>query len=74
MLEYQNKKAFLLKDIPQIFLKKFLWLKKSKTHFHGHMFLMISMVKKLLEHFMKKELQKANQQGFRIEKAKKKEK
>ena len=33
------------------------------------MFLMISMVKKLLEHFMKKKLQKkASQQGFRIEK------
>ena len=29
---------------------------------------MISMVKKLLEHFMKKELQKTNQQEFRIEK------
>ena len=32
------------------------------------MLLMILMVKKLLEHFMKKELQKTNQQEFRIEK------
>ena len=39
--------------------------------FHGLMLLMISMAKKLLEHFMKKELQKKkkkNQQGFEIEK------
>ena len=32
------------------------------------MLLMISMEKKLFEHFMKKKLQKANQQEFRIEK------
>ena len=31
------------------------------------MSLIISMVKKLLEHFMKKELQKTNQQEFRTE-------
>ena len=35
-------------------LKKFLLLVKLKIQFHGHMLLMISMVKKLLEHFMKK--------------------
>ena len=34
--------------------------------------LMILMVKKLLEHFMKKKLQKTNQKKFRIEKALKK--
>ena len=33
---------------------------------------MILMAKKLLEHFMKKELQKTNQKEFRIEKALKK--
>ena len=54
MLEYQNTKTFLLKDILQIGLKKFLLLVKLKIQFHGHMLLMISMVKKLLEHFMKK--------------------
>ena len=32
------------------------------------MLLMILMVKKLLEHFIKKELQKIDQQEFRIEK------
>ena len=36
------------------------------------MLLMILMVKKLLEHFIKKELQKINQQEFRIEKVIKK--
>ena len=34
--------------------KKFLLLVKLKTQFLGRMLLMISMVKKLLEHFMKK--------------------
>ena len=36
------------------------------------MLLIIEMVMKLLENFMKKELQKTNQQEFRIEKAIKK--
>ena len=35
-------------------LKKFLLLVKLKIQFHGHMLLTILMVKKLLEHFMKK--------------------
>ena len=38
----------------KIGLKKFLSLKKLKIQFHGHMSLMILMVKKLLKHFMKK--------------------
>ena len=38
--------------------RKFLWLKKLKILFHGHMFLMISMAKKLSEHFMKKNYKK----------------
>ena len=38
----------------QIGLKKFLFFKQLKIQFHGHMLLMILMVKKLLEHFMKK--------------------
>ena len=54
MSEFLNKKVFLLKDTHQIGLKKFLLLVKLKIPFHGHMLLMISMVKKLLEHFMKK--------------------
>ena len=44
MEKYQNTKIFLLKDILQIDLKKFLLL----------MLLMILMVKKLFEHSMKK--------------------
>ena len=51
--EFLNAKIFLLKDIHQIGLKKVLLLVKLKMQFHGHMLLMISMVKKLLEHFMK---------------------
>ena len=47
-------KIFLLKDILQISLKKFLWSNKLKMQFHGHMLLMILKVKKLLELFMKK--------------------
>ena len=47
-------KKFLLKDTHQTGLKKFLLLVKSKIQFHRHMSLTISMVKKLLEHFMKK--------------------
>ena len=53
MLEFLNTKIFLLKDIHQIGLKKFLLLVKLKIQFHGHMLLMILMAKKLLEHFMK---------------------
>ena len=44
--------------ILQIGQKKFLLLKKIKIQFHGHMSLMILMVKKLLEHFMKKNCKK----------------
>ena len=52
--EFLNTKIFLLKDTCQIGMKKFLLLLKLKIQFHGHMLLMITMVKKLLEHFMKK--------------------
>ena len=54
MLELPNTKIFSLKDIHQTGLKKFLLLVKLIIQFHGHMLLMISMVKELLEHFMKK--------------------
>ena len=37
MLEFLNKKIFLLKDIQQIGLKKFLLLAKLKIQLHGHM-------------------------------------
>ena len=54
MSEFLNTKIFLLNDLRQIGLKKFLLLVKLKIQFHGHIILMISMVKKLLEYFMKK--------------------
>ena len=47
MSEFLNIKTFFLKDTCQIGLKKFLLLIKLKMQFHGHMLLMISMVKKL---------------------------
>ena len=52
MLEFQNTKTFFLKGTLQIGLKKFL--AKQKIQFLGHMLLMILLVKKLQEHFMKK--------------------
>ena len=42
------------KNTCQIGLKKFLLSVKLKIQFHGYMLLMILMVKKLQEHFMKK--------------------
>ena len=52
MEEFLNTKIFLLRDTHQTGLKKVLLLVKLKIQFHGHMLLMILMVKKLLEHFM----------------------
>ena len=45
MSEYSNIKTFLLKAILQVGLKKFLLLKKLKIQFHGHILLMIVMVR-----------------------------
>ena len=47
-------KIFLLKDMLLISQKKFLLLAKLKIQYHGLMLLVISMVKKLLEAFTKK--------------------
>ena len=58
MLEYQNIKIFLQKAKFQITQNKFLWLKKLKTLFHGHMLLVILTEKKLLELFTKKNCKK----------------
>ena len=54
MLEFLSIKIFLLKDMFLIGRKKFLLLLKLKIQFHGLMLLMILMMKKLLEVFMKK--------------------
>ena len=58
MLEFQNIKIFLLKDIPQIGEKKFLLLVKLKIQFPRLMLLVTGMVKKLLGVFMKKNCKK----------------
>ena len=52
--EFLSIKIFLLKGTHQIGLKRLLLLVKLKIHFHEHMLLMILMVKKSLEYFMKK--------------------
>ena len=53
-IKMKNTKTFLVKVILQIGLKKSLSLKKLKIQFHGYMLLLILMVKKSLEHSMKK--------------------
>ena len=60
-----NIKIFLLKDTCQISRKKFLLVVKLKILYHGHMLLMISMVKKLLLHFMKKSCKKQISKNLR---------
>ena len=57
-LKYQNTKAFLQKVTLEIGLNKFLWLKKLKILCHGHMLLVILMVKILLESFTQKNCKK----------------
>ena len=58
VLEYKNAKTFSLKDTLKIGLKNFLWLKKLKIQFYGHLLLVILVVKKLLEHFIKRNFKK----------------
>ena len=55
-------KIFLLKNTFQTGLRKFLWLNILKIQFLRQMLLIISMVKKLLEHFMKKKKQNYKRQ------------
>ena len=69
MLEYENTKTFLLKDIHQIG-HKILWSVKLKIQFHGHV---LSFVindlngEDIADTFYVKELRKTNQKEFRIE-------
>ena len=53
LLKYQNIRMFLQQITLQIGLKKFLWLKKLKALFLGHIVLVILTEKKWLERFMK---------------------
>ena len=61
MLEFQNIKTFLLKDILQIGQKKSLLLIKLKIQFLGN-------GEEITESFYEKELRKTNQKEFRIKK------
>ena len=61
-------KTFLQKVTLQTVLKKFLWLKKLKIMWPGLILLTILMVKKLLELFTKKELQKTIQKNLELKK------
>ena len=67
MLEFQNIKIFLLKDMFQIG-PKFLLLAKLKIQFLGLMLLVTWMRKKLLEVFTKSNCKKKSQEKFRIQK------
>ena len=68
LLKYQNIRMFLQQITLQIGVKKFLWLKKLKALFLGHIVFVILTEKKLLERFMKTIWKKkTNQREFRIE-------
>ena len=66
LLKYQNIKRFL-QILFQFGLKKFVWLKTSKTLARGHMLLVILNVKKLLKRSAKTNCKKTNQKKFRVE-------
>ena len=68
MLEYQNTKLFLQNITLEVGLKKFLWLKKLKILYGGHMLLMVLTEKKLLERFMKKISKKQIKNSLELEK------
>ena len=57
-------KNIFAKGYSRHWLEEVFVIKKLKIQFHGHMLLIISMVKKLLEHLMKKNYKKTNQQGL----------
>ena len=68
LLEYQNIKTFLQKAMFQIGVKKFLRLKNLKTLCRGHMLLVILKVRKLLEHFTKKNWKKQIKKSLKLKK------
>ena len=67
MLEYKKIKIFLQMPLLQIGLQKFLWLKKLKIIFCGHVISDLK-VEEIVGKFCEKELQKRNQKEFRVEK------
>ena len=66
LLEYQNMKIFLQKDMLEIGQKKFLLLQKLQTLCNGHMLLAILNAKKFTKSFTKKNSKK-NQKEFRVD-------
>ena len=67
MLEFQSTKIFLPKNMLQIGVKKFL-LKKKKKYCTWTYVISDLNGKKIVGSFYGKELQKANQKEFKIEK------
>ena len=67
MSEFQITKTFLLKDTLKIGQKKFLLLAELKIQFLGHVISDLN-GEKVTGSFYDKELQKTNQEKFRIEK------
>ena len=53
--KYRNifAKGYMPNWSEEVFIKNKVFISKIKKQFHGHILLMISMLKKLLEHFMK---------------------
>ena len=68
LLEYQNIKTFLESTMFQIALRKFLLLKKLKTLYCGHIFLVILKAKKMLELFTKKNYKKQIKKSLELKK------
>ena len=71
MSKYQNTKAFLLKDTPKIYQKKFPLLAKLKIQLLRLMLLVTWMVQELLEHFLEKKNCKVIEKEYKIENRKK---
>ena len=68
MLEFQNTKTILLKDMLQIGQQKFFLLVKLKIQFYGVMLLVTWMVKKLLEVFTLKNCKKLVRKNLELKK------
>ena len=67
LLKYWNIKTFLQKVTLHIGLKKFLWLKKLKILYRGHVINDLN-GEEITGTFYENELQKTNQKEFRIKK------
>ena len=68
MLEYQNTENIFAIVYTPDWSEEVLVIKEYKILFHWHMLLMISMVKKLLKHFIKKNYKKQINKDFEYRK------